>query len=136
MPADPREIAQLRHWWRSLAPRVPDTVQSLWFSIADMVRDDGRSREFYVVGLGSFDLEDPTHDWASDVIWCVDDRYISVPSLASTLGDPDYRATIALAARLIQKLAPWDQLPRLPGVAVGFDDGDFQIVWQPGCEPP
>jgi hypothetical protein len=41
----------------------------------------------------------------------------------------DFAAIRAHAAELVRRLAPQDQV-RAEGVAVGFDDGEAEVVWQ------
>jgi hypothetical protein len=64
---------------------------------------------------------------ATDYCWWPDGRYVLLPDLAA-IPDSAYLVALDHAAALVAALRPQDAL-RVKGVAVGFDDGDFRVVW-------
>jgi hypothetical protein len=80
----------------------------------------------YVAGTETFDPEDATAEWAAaDYLWWPEGRYFAVPELATL----PYGEMLARAVDLVRSIEPWREVPAI-GVAVGFDDGDFQIVYR------
>ncbi|MEP7158991.1 MAG: hypothetical protein ABI797_06155 [Chloroflexota bacterium] len=125
------DLFVVREWWSALAPNLPDGIAALWFGITDLVVDDRRQRTLYVAGSDRFDPQDPSGDWAGPpYAWWPDDRYVAPPGLAA-LPDDDYRAVLDYAAALVRSILPPNGLA-VDGVAVGFDDGDFTVVWEAG----
>jgi hypothetical protein len=76
-------------------------------------------------GLSGFDSTDETADWAAyPYAWRPDGGYLPFPD-AGVLAASE---AVAEAVVLVRALAPWEDLP-VDGVAAGFDDGDFEIVY-------
>jgi hypothetical protein len=122
------DLLVVRDWWSRLQPTLPGGVAGLWFGITDLTLDGQTRRTLYVAGCDRFDSSDPTGDWASaPYAWWPQARYISPPGLAALSGR-DYEQALGYAARLVAALRPHEGT-NVDGVAVGFDDGDFLVVW-------
>ena len=120
-------LVTLVSWWSRLAPLVAEETRGLWFGMVDLDVDDAAKRHLYVAGCPTFDPDDEG-DWACEYCWWPDERYVLLPSLAAF---PDVQHGIALQAAvdLVRTLDPTRSVPQVEGVGVGFDDGDFEIVW-------
>lgn len=127
MTSPPEDLAILRSWWAELAPHVPEQARALWFGIVDLVVDSVPVRHLYVAGCPEFDTDDDG-DWACDYCWWPDGRYVRLPFLESLPNEP-YGEILEASAALVRELRPAETLSTVEGVAVGFDDGDFEIVW-------
>jgi hypothetical protein len=129
-PTHARDLAAVRDWWRNLAEQVPPTVCALWFGIVDLVREGRVSRELYVAGSHRFDPADETGDWAVGPVWWPEARYVSLMGFTGEDADGAYRRDLSYAASLVREIRPQEEVTHpIKGVAVGFDDGDFEIVW-------
>jgi hypothetical protein len=95
--------------------------------VVDLVDGAATVRHLYVAGCPDFDPGDEG-DWASEHCWWPDGRYILLPGLAS-LPDRPYEAVLEVVADLVRRLEPAATVDGVQGVGVGFDDGDFEIVW-------
>ncbi|HBX77246.1 MAG TPA: hypothetical protein DEG43_06355 [Acidimicrobiaceae bacterium] len=125
------DTALARSWWSELAPQVPRTAAGLWFGIVDLAGNNEReaARHLYVAGTDSFDPTDDTGDWACDPVWLTGANYVLLPALAA-LPDAPYEAQLAHAVAVVRELRPQTTSPdSLQGVAVGVDDGDFEVTW-------
>lgn len=121
------DLDVLRAWWAGLAPSVPPETRGLWFGMVDLVEGAAAVRHLYVAGCPVFDPDDEG-DWACEYCWWPAGRYVLLPGLAS-LPDRPYQAVLGAAADLVRRLEPAAGVEHVEGVAVGFDDGDFEIVW-------
>ncbi len=117
-------------WWEGLRGDVPESARGLWFGITDLVAEGRASPHLYVAGCPSFDAEDATAEWATEYVWWPEGRYLQLES-AGVLESGDFREVLAAAVALVEDLAPWDDV-EVDGIAVGFDDGDFEVVWTSG----
>jgi len=80
----------------------------------------------YVAGTESFDAEDETAEWAvPDYAWWPDNRYLPIPEID---GLP-FTDGLRRAVEVVKSIAPWRDVA-VSGAAVGFDDGDFEVVYQ------
>lgn len=120
-----KHVRAVRDWWNRLAPTAPTGLEGLWFGIVELVRPSP-GWHLYAAGTGTFDASDETAEWAvPDYAWWPEGRYIPIP----VDPDEDYEITLQQVAELVRDLAPWEAVP-VAGVAVGFDDGGFQVVYQ------
>jgi len=121
------DIEVLTDWWNSLLSREPPppTVRGLWFGLFN---DSQGGVTLYVHGFDHVDVEDRTAEWATEEpTWAPQSRYVRVPVL--TRSDDWERAQTA-ARELLSLLRPWSRWPgHLGAVAIGFDDGDAQLIW-------
>jgi hypothetical protein len=95
--------------------------------------------QLYVAGTDQFDANDDTGDWAAGP-YCWNDpaghqndpsTYHPIPEIA-TLPPSD---AVDYVAQLVRDLAPWQEIP-VDGVAAGFDEGDFAIIYTHQDDPP
>ncbi len=85
----------------------------------------------YVAGTTEFDATDESGDWPAGPFWLPEGRYVRLIGLSGE--DEDYRLTLSYVVGLVRELRPHESVPYpISGVAVGFDDGDFEIVWPEG----
>lgn len=120
-----RQVRVAEAWWQRLAPTAPSGLGGLWFGIVELA-SPSTGWHLYVAGTETFDAEDETAEWAvPDYAWWPEDRYTPIP----VDPDEDYEVTLGRVADLVRDLAPWEAVP-VAGVAVGYDDGDFEIVYQ------
>jgi hypothetical protein len=122
-----QDLAVVRQWWEQVAPTAPATVAGLWFGMTDLASASGTTRHLYVAGCPTFDPADETGEWATEYCWWPDDRYVVAPNLA-TIPESSLTDVLQHAAALVTALRPQETLV-VKGAAVGFDDGDFQVVW-------
>jgi hypothetical protein len=116
------EDADAREWWDALWSSAPPRLRGLWFGLVELL--DG-GWHLYVAGTERFDSTDETADWAAyPYAWRPDGGYLPFPD-AEVLAASD---AVAEAVALVRALAPWQDLS-VDGVAAGFDDGDFEIVY-------
>jgi hypothetical protein len=108
-------------WWGEVRTSAPGGLAGLWFGIVELAR----GWHLYVRGTETFDPDDETAEWAvPDYAWSPEGGYLAVPRLDSL----PVREALAQAVEIVRSLEPWRDVPVL-GVAVGFDDGDFELVW-------
>jgi hypothetical protein len=123
---------QLNEWWTALLgeARQASDVVALWFGLVELRRDGGSRWELYVVGCRSFKAHDRSGDWATDVVWIPEQRYLHLRGL-DELAERPYKEMLAHVKQLVEELTPQDSWPGPPlrGVAAGFDDGDFEITF-------
>ena len=109
-------------WWERVQTSAPPGLVGLWFGLVELV-PGGWS--LYVAGTKLFDSLDESAEWAaSPYAWWPADSYFAVPQMA----DLDVPSAVAAASDLVRSLSPWVAVP-VAGVAVGFDDGDFAVVY-------
>jgi hypothetical protein len=130
MPTVDDDLAVAQQWWSVLAPQMPSGVAGLWFGMTELVRGSAPTRTMYVAGCPTFDVDDETAEWATDYVWWPDGRYVVLPGLAGMSADglDGWDAVLDHAAAVIRRLRPQADVD-VDGVAVGFDDGDFVLVW-------
>ena len=120
-----RHVRVAEAWWQQLAATAPTGLSGLWFGIVELALPT-EGWHLYVAGTDTFDPEDETAEWAvPDYAWWPEGRYTPIPV------DPeeDFDVTLRKVANLVRHLAPWEAVP-VAGVAVGYDDGGFEIVYQ------
>ena len=111
-----------------MARDAPSGLGGIWFGLTELVMTAKPRRTLYVAGTSTFDATDATGDWAvPDHAWSPEGRYVSLKGLAA-LPDHESSAVLRYAADLVCALAPQDDVD-VAGIGVGFDDGDFLVVW-------
>jgi hypothetical protein len=123
------DVAELSRWWKAIAPTAPDGLAALWFGLTELMVEGEPRATLYVAGTERFDPDDNTGDWAAgDYAWWPDDRYTSPAGLAA-ISDSEPQAQLNYAADLVRAIRPHEDV-KVQGVAVGFDDGDFTVLWR------
>jgi hypothetical protein len=116
-------------WLRkSLDTVVPESVRAFSFNLYEAGSDDS---PFGVELIGSphFDVEDS--DWACEEIWEATPRRLPIPATFSTNSWQTCLANVkALVLRALQDKTVGEILQTREGIAVGFVDGDLDLVWQ------
>lgn len=108
-------------WWNLIKTTAPQGLAGLWFGLTELV--DG-GWHLYVAGTATFDAADEMAEWAvGPYAWWPENRYLAMPEVAGR----DVGAAVRHAAQVVRALAPWDHVD-VVGIAVGFDDGDFEVV--------
>jgi hypothetical protein len=109
-------------WWEQLLKPIPDGLQGLWFGLAEF---EPGGWQIYAAGTDRFDADDASAEWAvGPYAWWPQERF-PVPRV----GDLPVREAVEYAAELVRGAAPWRDIA-VRGVAVGFDGGDFVLVFQ------
>jgi hypothetical protein len=113
----------VEQWWSRVAATAPDHLSGLWFGLTEL---SPGGWHLYVAGTETFDPDDETAEWATGpYAWWPDDRYFPFAEIA-TVGVAE---AVERAAEVVRGIAPWTDV-LVQGVATGFDDGDFQVVYQ------
>lgn len=120
------DVELARSWWSSLRADLPAGLAGLWFGIFSAVMDGREAKTLYVAGTPTFDADDETAEWAvGPYAWEPAGRYVSLPGLAA-LPDEPLEGPLAHAAAVVRETKPW--VGTSLGVAVGYDDGDFEVL--------
>jgi len=123
-----QDLLAIADWWLRVGPTMPTGLAALWFGITDIDVGGKAQRTLYVAGCDSFDADDSSGDWASaPYAWWPPTRYVTLPGLAALAGH-DYVAVLDYAVELVSSVEP-QRGAMVDGVAIGFDDGDFRVVW-------
>ncbi|MCP4103444.1 MAG: hypothetical protein GY750_18780 [Lentisphaerae bacterium] len=111
-----------REWWAEVQRSAPKGLGGLWFGLTELA-DVGW--HIYVAGTELFESADDMAEWAvGPYRWWPDGRYFAFPEA----GNLDVVDALAAAVLFVSDLAPWLDVA-VRGVAVGFDEGDFEIVY-------
>lgn len=115
-------------WLRSsLSSAIPKSVRAFSFNLSEPA---GESSHFGVELIGSpdFDIEDA--DWACEEVWAATPRMLSIPAAFST---SSLETCLAKVKRLVLAALVDDAVGKTlktrKGIAVGFIDGDLDVVW-------
>jgi hypothetical protein len=116
-------------WLRqSLDTAVPASVRAFSFNLYESENDDSPFR-VDLIGSPDFDLEDG--DWACEEVWEATPGLLPIPAAFSTSSWQTCLANVkALVLRALEDKAIGDILLTREGIAVGFVDGDLDLVWQ------
>lgn len=94
----------------------------MWFGLVEL---SPGGWHLYVAGTDEFHGDDETAEWAvGPYRWRPNDGYFSV----SEIGELGIDEAVSRAADIVRSLTPWNDLP-VEGVATGFDEGDFEVVF-------
>jgi hypothetical protein len=116
-------------WLRqSLDTAVPASVRAFSFNLYESENDDSPFR-VDLIGSPDFDLEDG--DWACEEVWEATPGLLPIPAAFSTSSWQTCLANVkALVLRALEDKTIGDILLTREGIAVGFVDGDLDLVWQ------
>ena len=102
---------------------IPDGVVSVCFNLYE---DGDNSWSLEVVGCSSFDSEDP--DWACDEVTDFETRDAPFAWTEEAIWEKVLSDVTKLLYQYIQEGKASEYLNSLDGVAVGFADGDLNIL--------
>lgn len=115
----------------SLEEELPGSVKAFSFNLYEPALVDGVKFGIELIGAGEFNKDDP--DWACDEVWEPETRGINIQVAYS--GDQWEQCLQNLKALLIRTLDSDSpavrKLKSSQGIAIGFVDGDLEIVWKP-----
>jgi hypothetical protein len=121
---------KLYTWLASaLAQEVPQSVVAFSFNLFELESADAKYG-IELVGADEFDPDDS--DWACGDSWVAGPRSISIPHAFANGGWDD---CLRDAKRLLSKIlgessAAATKLKEAKAVAIGFVDGDLELIWQ------
>ncbi|WP_208281640.1 hypothetical protein [Massilia oculi] len=111
----------------SASTAIPASVRAFSFNLCEL---DNDSSPFAVelIGSSEFDIEDS--DWACDEVWAATPRMLEIPVAFSSRS---WEGCLAGVKRLVVATIDEDGAGEVfksrEGVAVGFVDGDLDLVW-------
>jgi hypothetical protein len=116
-------------WLRtSLNKAVPESVRAFSFNLYESGSD---LFPFGVELVGSPDFDAEDGDWACDEVWEATPRRLAIPATFSTSSWEACLANVkALVLRTLQDDTIGQVLRTREGIAVGFVDGDLDLIWQ------
>jgi hypothetical protein len=111
----------------STSTTMPASVRAFSFNLCEL-DDDGFPFGVELIGSSKFDIEDG--DWACDVVWAATPRMLEIPVAFSSRS---WEGCLARVKRLVIAAIDEDGAGEVfktkEGVAVGFVDGDLDLVW-------
>ncbi|MTW14560.1 hypothetical protein GM658_28495 [Pseudoduganella eburnea] len=121
---------KLNSWLASvLSPDVPSTVIAFSFNLFELESEDAKYG-IELIGTDEFDPDDS--DWACDEAWVASPRSISIPGEFTSGGWEECLrdAKMMLTKTLDESSGPITKLKETRAVAIGFVDGDLELIWQ------
>lgn len=121
---------QFHEWLSSaLLVPVPDQVAAFSFNLFESARVEGVRFGVELVGAEHFDPEDS--DWACEEIWVAEPRELHIPITFSGEGWEEclQKMNALLQFELEHQRGVSSILKSRRALALGFVDGDLQIVW-------
>lgn len=112
----------------STSAGVPASVRAFSFNLYELQKDGSA---FGVELIGSSDFDTEGSDWACDEVWAATPRMLAIPVAFSS---HSWEACLEAMKRMV--IAAVDEnntckvLKTREGIAVGFVDGDLELVWQ------
>ena len=112
-----------------LAAELPDTVVAFSFNLFELESVDAKYG-IELIGANEFALRDS--DWACGEAWVANPRSISIPR---SFADGGWEECLRDAKRLLtnalrKSSPPATKLKETRAVAIGFVDGDLELIWQ------
>jgi hypothetical protein len=121
---------QFKEWLSSaLQLPVPSEVRAFSFNLCEPALIDGVRFGVELVGAGVFDPEDS--DWACEEIWTAQPRTLNIPVEFSGSGWEECleRMKALLQSVLEEQSGISGVLKSRQAVALGFVDGDLDVIW-------
>jgi len=115
-------------WLRgSTRTDLPVSVRAFSFNLYELANRDSPFG-IELIGSSDFDVEDS--DWACENVWAATPRMLEIPVAFSSRS---WEACLAAIRRLVVAAIDEDSagevLKSREGIAVGFIDGDLDLVW-------
>ncbi len=111
----------------SVRTAIPASVRAFSFNLCEL-DNDGSSFGVELIGSSEFDIEDG--DWACNEVWAATPRMLEIPVAFSSRS---WEGCIAAVKRLVIAAIAADGAGKIlqtrEAVAVGFVDGDLDLVW-------
>lgn len=113
----------------ALKPGVPITVVAFSFNLFELESAEAKYG-IELIGADEFDPEDS--DWACGEAWAPSPRSISIPRTFANEGWDEClrKAKQVLTNKLSEPASPVAKLKETRAVAIGFVDGDLELIWQ------
>lgn len=113
----------------ALRDGVPDSVKAFSFNLDEPASINDVKFGVELIGASEFDEDDP--DWACEEVWEPVQRRLNIPL---SFSGESWEACMAAVRSLIQATLDADGaaaqvLKSRQAVAVGFVDGDLQVIW-------
>lgn len=113
----------------ALASEVPKTVVAYSFNLFELPPGDAKYG-IELIGSDEFDTDDS--DWACSETWVANPRSISIPRAS---GDGPWEECLdhvkgLLMNTLSKSSATASKLKDARAVAIGFVDGDLELIWK------
>jgi hypothetical protein len=113
----------------ALASEVPKTVVAYSFNLFELPPGDAKYG-IELIGSDEFDTDDS--DWACSETWVANPRSISIPR---AFGDGAWEECLddvkgLLTNTLSKSSATASKLKDARAVAIGFVDGDLELIWK------
>jgi hypothetical protein len=113
---------------RSANTDVPASVRAFAFNLYELPKD-GSPFGVELIGSSNFDTEDS--DWACDEVWAATPRMLEIPvAFSSRSWEACFAAVKGLVVAAIDEENAGEVLKTREGIAVGFVDGDLDLIWQ------
>lgn len=111
----------------SVSTAIPASVRAFAFNLCEL-DDDGSPFGVELIGSSEFDIEDG--DWACDEVWAATPRMLEIPvAFSSRSWERCLAGVKQLVIAAINADGAGEVLQTREGVAVGFVDGDLDLVW-------
>jgi hypothetical protein len=111
----------------STSTAIPASVRAFSFNLCEL-DDDGSPFGVELIGSSEFDSEDG--DWACDEVWAAIPRMIEIPvAFSSSSWEGCLAAVKRLVVAAIEEDGAGEVLKTREAIAVGFVDGDLDLVW-------
>lgn len=111
----------------SASTAIPASVRAFSFNLCER---DNDSSPFAVELIGSSEFDTEDSDWACDEVWAATPRMLEIPVAFSSRS---WEGCLARVKRLVVATIDEDGTGEVfksrEGVAVGFVDGDLDLVW-------
>jgi hypothetical protein len=115
------------HWLDTTLPSsLPDQVKGFSFNLTSIQKD-----RFAIELIGASRFEDMDPDWACDEVWQPSPRQIQItPGELGNNWTDVLESSKRLVIQYLNTAERGDVLKAADGVAVGFVDGDLEVVWK------
>ena len=117
-----------KNWLRdSTRTGVPASVRAFSFNLYELANTDWPFG-VELIGCSDFDIEDS--DWACENVWAATPRMLEIPvAFSSRSWETCLAAVKQLVIAAAEEDSASDALKSREGIAVGFVDGDLDLIW-------
>ncbi len=121
---------ELNHWIdAALASEVPKTVIAYSFNLFEL---DPQEAKYGIELIGSEEFDADNSDWACNDVWTADPSSIHIPkAFANGAWEECLDDVRGLLTNILSNAsATATKLKEARGVAIGFVDGDLELIWE------